>query len=163
MFDLVIIDEASQVSRELIDEVIRPALSDRKGWMSLCGTPKGMNNIFYDMYQKAQSNKDWFLYTARASETKLVDTEELKAALSVMGQATYNQEFECSFIGNVKGSIYGELITKLENEKREIYLLKQEYLSVVIDDVDDIMPYKKGSTQYVSETLKRAENIRLYE
>jgi hypothetical protein len=24
------------------------------------------------------------------------------------------------------------------------------------------MPYKKGSTQYVSETLKRGDNIRLY-
>ena len=116
--DGAVIDEASQVSRELVDEVIRPALSDRKGWLSLCSTPKGMNNIFYDLYLKAQSEKDWFLYTARASETKLVDDEELKAALSVMGQATYNQEFECSFIGNVKGSIYGELITKLENEKR---------------------------------------------
>ena len=116
--DGAVIDEASQVSRELVDEVIRPALSDRKGWLSLCSTPKGMNNIFYDLYQKAQSEKDWFLYIARASETKLVDEEELKAALSVMGQATYNQEFECSFIGNVKGSIYGELITKLEDEKR---------------------------------------------
>ena len=116
--DGAVIDEASQVSRELVDEVIRPALSDRKGWLSLCSTPKGMNNIFYDLYLKAQSEKDWFLYTARASETKLVDEEELKAALSVMGQATYNQEFECSFIGNVKGSIYGELISKLEDEKR---------------------------------------------
>ena len=116
--DGAVIDEASQVSRELIDEVIRPALSDRKGWLSLCSTPKGMNNIFYDLYLKAQSDKGWFLYTARASETKLVDDEELKAALSVMGQATYNQEFECSFIGNVKGSIYGELISKLEDEKR---------------------------------------------
>ena len=116
--DGAVIDEASQVSRELVDEVIRPALSDRKGWLSLCSTPKGMNNIFYDLYQKAQSEKDWFLYIARASETKLVDDDELKAALSVMGQATYNQEFECSFIGNVKGSIYGELITKLEDEKR---------------------------------------------
>jgi len=25
------------------------------------------------------------------------------------------------------------------------------------------MEYKKGSTQYVSETLKRADNIRLYQ
>ena len=116
--DGAVVDEASQVSRELVDEVIRPALSDRKGWLSLCSTPKGMNNIFYDMYLKAQSDDDWFLYTAKASETGLVDSDELKAALSVMGQATYNQEFECSFIGNVKGSIYGELISKLEDEKR---------------------------------------------
>ena len=77
-----------------------------------------MNNIFYDMYLKAQSDEKWFLYTAKASETGLVDQEELDAALSVMGTATYNQEFECSFIGNVKGSIYGDLINKLEDERR---------------------------------------------
>ena len=116
--DGAVIDEASQVSRELIDEVIRPALSDRKGWMSLCSTPKGMNNIFYDMYLKAQSDDGWFLYTAKASETGLVDDDELKAALSVMGQATYNQEFECSFIGNITGSIYGDLLNVMEDEKR---------------------------------------------
>ena len=52
--DGVVLDEASQVSRELVDEVIRPAIADRKGWMVLCSTPKGMNNIFYDMYLKAQ-------------------------------------------------------------------------------------------------------------
>ena len=28
--------------------------------------------------------------------------------------------------------------------------------------MDAAMPYKKGSTHYVSETLKRAYNIRLY-
>ena len=116
--DGVVCDEASQIGRELVDEVLRPALSDRKGWMTLCSTPKGMNNIFYELYLKAQSDKDWFLYTAKASDTGLVDKEELDAALSVMGQATFNQEFECSFIGNVKGSIYGDIITKLEDERR---------------------------------------------
>ena len=104
--DGVVCDEASQISRELIDEVLRPAIADRKGWMSLCSTPKGMNNIFYDMYLKAQQEKDWFLYKAKASETNLVDKEELDAAFKVMGAATYNQEFECSFIGNVLSLIH---------------------------------------------------------
>ena len=51
----------------------------------------------------------------------------------------------------------------LENKKREIYILKLEYLSVVLDDIDDLMTYKNGSTEYVDETLKRAENIRLFQ
>lgn len=51
---------------------------------------------------------------------------------------------------------------KLENNKRNIFLLKPRYLNVVLDDMDDIMAYKQGSTQYVSETLKRADNIKLY-
>ena len=52
---------------------------------------------------------------------------------------------------------------KLENDKRQIFILKQEYLTVVLDDVDDIMPYKKGSTEYLDGNLKKAENIRLYQ
>ena len=52
---------------------------------------------------------------------------------------------------------------KIENEKREIFILKQEYLTVVIDDIEDIMPYEKGSTEYLDRTLKKAENIRLYQ
>tara|TARA_B100000131_G_scaffold32289_1_gene30006 strand:- start:64 stop:735 length:672 start_codon:yes stop_codon:yes gene_type:complete len=52
---------------------------------------------------------------------------------------------------------------KLENKKREIFILKPEYISVVMDDIEDIESYKKGSTEYVDETLKRAENIRLYQ
>jgi len=52
---------------------------------------------------------------------------------------------------------------KLENEKREIFILKQEYLTVIIDDIEDLMPYEKGSTEYIDKTLKKAENIRLYQ
>jgi hypothetical protein len=51
---------------------------------------------------------------------------------------------------------------KIENAKRNIYVLKPEYLNVVLNDMNEIMPYKKGSTQYVSETLVKGENIRLY-
>lgn len=52
--------------------------------------------------------------------------------------------------------------SKIENAKRNIFVLKGDYLNLVLNDLDEIMPYKEGSTQYVSETLKRAENIRLY-
>ena len=51
---------------------------------------------------------------------------------------------------------------KLENDKRNIFLLKSRYLNVVLDDMGDIMPYKKGSSQYVSEDLKKGDNIKLY-
>lgn len=52
---------------------------------------------------------------------------------------------------------------KIENNKRNIFVLKSRYLNVVDDDMIEIMEYKKGSTQYVSETLKRGDNIRIYE
>ena len=52
---------------------------------------------------------------------------------------------------------------KIENDKRQIFILKQEYLTVVLDDLDEIMPYEKGSTEFIDRNLKKAENIRLYQ
>ena len=52
---------------------------------------------------------------------------------------------------------------KKEDAKRNIYLLKSIYLNVIFNDMDKIMPYKKGAAQYVSDTLKKGENIKLYQ
>jgi len=51
---------------------------------------------------------------------------------------------------------------EINNKKRRIFLLKPAYLNVVFDDLEEMMEYKKGSTQYVSESLKRAEDPRLF-
>ena len=51
---------------------------------------------------------------------------------------------------------------KVENKKRNIFLLKSTYLGLIINDMPDIMEYREGATQYVSSTLKRGDNIRLY-
>ena len=50
---------------------------------------------------------------------------------------------------------------RLNNDKRNIFVLKASYLNIVFDDLEEIMEYKKGSTQYVSETLVQGDNIRL--
>jgi hypothetical protein len=51
----------------------------------------------------------------------------------------------------------------IQTEKRNIFVLKSEYLNVILDDLKEIMKYEKGSTQYVSRTLKKTNNIRLYQ
>ena len=51
---------------------------------------------------------------------------------------------------------------EINNKKRRIFLLKPAYLNVVFDDLEEMMEYKKGSTQYVSGTLKRADDPRLF-
>ena len=116
--DGTIIDETSMITAALVDEVITPALSDRRGFMYMVGTPAGVQNILYDYFLKAQSDDKWFLYKAKASDTKIVDQEELDAALSVMGEAKYKQEFECDFAGTSKGSIYGDLVNEMEDKKQ---------------------------------------------
>jgi len=51
---------------------------------------------------------------------------------------------------------------KVDNDKRNIFILKSRYLNIVFDDMEEIMQYKKGSTQFVSESLKTGDNIKLY-
>ena len=51
---------------------------------------------------------------------------------------------------------------RVNEDKRNIYLLQPRYVQVVRDDLEDLMTYREGSTQYMSETLKRANNIRLF-
>ena len=52
---------------------------------------------------------------------------------------------------------------KLNDEKRNIFILKPIYLNILFDDIDQIMRNKKGSTQFISETLVRGNDIRLYD
>ena len=56
-----------------------------------------------------------------------------------------------------------EYETEIEEKKRNIFVLKERYLNIVEDDLEEIMTYKKGSSQYVNGTLKKADNIRLYQ
>ena len=55
------------------------------------------------------------------------------------------------------------ILDKLNNDKRNIFVLKPIYLNILFDDLEEIMANKKGSTQFISETLVRGDNIRLYD
>ena len=79
--DLCVIDETAQVSSSLFSEVVRPALSDRKGGCIFLGTPNGMQNTFYEVWESAKGQKDWFSARYKASETNILDAEELASLL----------------------------------------------------------------------------------
>lgn len=55
-----------------------------------------------------------------------------------------------------------EYESNIQDEVRNIYLIKPNYLNLVIQNIDSIMPVKPGSTQYVSDDLSQGDNIRLY-
>ena len=123
--DGVCIDETAQVEPKLWNEILRPALSDRKGFCYFIGTPAGMQNFFYEIYQHAQKDPAWLAYTAPVSKTNIIDQEELDAAKAQMGESKYKQEFECDWIANIEGSIYGNIIKELDN-KQKITLLEYD-------------------------------------
>jgi phage terminase large subunit len=115
--DGVVIDEAGDIDPRAWPEVIRPTLSDRKGWASFIGTPKG-RNAFFDVIQQSKRDDDWFHATLRASETSLIAAGELQDARKSLTQEQYDQEYECSFDAAVVGAYYGREIALAEKENR---------------------------------------------
>ena len=55
-----------------------------------------------------------------------------------------------------------EYESQLEDDKRNIFLLKSRYLNIIRDDLEEMMTYRKGSSQYKTGSLKTADNIRLF-
>ena len=121
--DGTVIDEYGDVNPQLFTEVIRPALSDRLGWAMFIGTPKGSNH-FKELrdFADTEDNEGWALKEFKASETGLIDEEELKDAKKAMGENKYEQEFEISFDSPIVGSYYGELMKDItdRNHVREL-------------------------------------------
>ena len=116
-----ILDEYADMHPETWSKAVRPALSDRKGWAIFIGTPKGENH-FHKMLRTAQSlmddGEDWYGAIHRASDTNVIDIDELRDARLTMTEEEYEQEYECSFTAALLGAYYGKYINDLDKKGR---------------------------------------------
>ena len=115
--DGCILDEAADFDPRAWPEVIRPALSDRRGWAVFIGTPKGRND-FFEIYDRATSDPAWFALKLRASETGILSADELEDNRKMMTPEQFEQEFECSFDAAILGAYYGRELADAEREGR---------------------------------------------
>lgn len=106
-FDGVILDEYADMKPSVWSEVVRPTLSDRKGWAVFIGTPKG-KNAFWQVWDNAGRDDEWSRLMLKASETQILDEAELRSARKSMTEDQYNQEYECSFEAAIHGAVYGK-------------------------------------------------------
>lgn len=112
--DGVVLDEFGDMDPTIWTQVIRPALSDRKGWACFIGTPKG-KNTFYKLWVEAEGDPDWTRMMLKASETGLLDAKELSDARKMMSDDEYAQEYECSFEAAVRGAYYAKEMIEAES------------------------------------------------
>jgi len=116
-FDGIVLDEYGDSDPRAWQEVIRPALSDRRGWADFIGTPKGRNH-FSDLWDRAQTDDAWFAMMLKASETGLLPEDELADAAKAMTPEQYAAEYECSFSAGLLGAYYGQAMEVAETDKR---------------------------------------------
>ena len=115
--DGVVLDEYADMDPRAWSEVIGPMLADRKGWAAFIGTPKG-RNAFCEVHERALTDPEWFALMLKASETGLIDADELSRWRREMTEEQYAQEFECSFQAALLGAYYGKEMSRAEADKR---------------------------------------------
>jgi len=92
----------------VFDEIIRPALSDYKGWAMFISTPKGYNH-FWDIYKRGLDPKDtnWASFKATSYENPHVLNSEIEQAKNEIGEDLFNQEYMAEFT-RMEGLVYKE-------------------------------------------------------
>jgi len=117
--DGVVLDEVAMMKESVWGSVIRPLLTDRKGWCLFIGTPMG-KNMFYKLYQQGmdEEHKDWMSFMFKVDQTDILDPDEVEAARKIMSIDEYAQEFMCSFEASIKGAYYANVLSTIEKEGR---------------------------------------------
>ena len=116
-FDTVVCDEMDMVKLETFTEVIRPAISDRKGSFYAIGTFKTANGALGQLYDMADQ-EGWFRRIYGASESGALDAEELADAAKVMSREEYAREYDCVRVSAVKNAILGRYVDEADEDGR---------------------------------------------
>jgi PBSX family phage terminase large subunit len=105
-FDFVVIDEIASMRNFFMnwEEVIRPALTDRKGEVLFVSTPKGFNH-FYDLYNKNDEDYKSFHFTTYDNPHMPVD--EIDKAKAELPENRFHQEYMADF-RKQEGLVYKE-------------------------------------------------------
>jgi len=110
-FDGLVVDEGQGIAKPVLTQIILPALADRRGWLDVSGTPKGWVNLLGELLKLAKARPDeWFVQILKASETGLINAQELEQQRALMSEDEYAQEFECDFDAAITGAYYGVLM-----------------------------------------------------
>jgi PBSX family phage terminase large subunit len=97
--DFLVMDEFADIDPEAFYEVLRPTLADTQGHALFTGTPKGIGNWSYDIYQMAQEDPEsWASWQYTTLDGGFVSPEEIGEARKLLDARTFQQEFEATFV-----------------------------------------------------------------
>ena len=116
--DGVILDEFADMPASLWGQVIRPALTDRRGWATIIGTVKGKNQLWQSYESALDQPETWYSQILRASETGILDADELADARRGMTAEEYAAEFECDPLAAIMGAYFGKELARAEQAGR---------------------------------------------
>jgi hypothetical protein len=152
--DFVVLDEYASMRPECWTEVLRPALSDRKGRALFIGTPQGRNHLF-EQFEHAREQPDWEAFHFSTIEGGNVSDEELQSAARELDEYLFRQEFEASFESSGYGEAY-HAFSHSENVRRCEYVAGEPLiwsLDFNVHPMCSVLAQRHGETVEVLDEL----------
>lgn len=108
-------DEGADISDHVVSSIIRPALADRQGWLTISGTVKSIDDYLWRTYELAQKLPLlWFHMNLKASESGILPAAELADLRASMSDEAYRVEFE----NDVSAAVTGRILLPYMNTKQ---------------------------------------------
>lgn len=135
-------------------EVLRPALTDKKGWVLFIGTPKG-KDAFWELFMKGErQEKDWASFQFKTVDNPFIDPEEVEEAERNSPERYFRQEYEASFQDFV-GLIYPEFC--------ERHVIQPIYIPKHWQRIGAIDPALSGTTAVLKTAIDEDGVLYVYD
>jgi phage terminase large subunit len=96
--DFIVLDEFADIDPEAWFETLRPTLSDKGGKALFIGTPKGIGNWSYELFQNSLSDPEtWSSHQFTTVEGGNVPETEITQAQRDLDERTFRQEYLATF------------------------------------------------------------------
>lgn len=153
--DFIVLDEFADIDPLAWYETLRPTLSDKGGRALFIGTPKGIGNWAYEIYQNALDNDAWQSYSFTTIDGGRVPEAEIEAAKKDLDERTFRQEYLATF-ETFSGRIYYAFDRSLNVRKYEGATPDVVYVGMDfnIDPMSAVVALRHGDTLHIIDEVR---------
>mgnify|MGYP001570234074 CR=1 FL=1 len=146
----VVFDEFAKMKYETWG-IVEPILRANGGWAWFVGTPKGKNHLHKLYLRGKEGHKEWMSGLIKASQSGIIDLEQLEESKRTMPAALYNQEWECDFLEG-EGTVFRGVrevadAKPLKPQDNHLYVMGVDLAKV--NDYTVIAVYDRSTNQQV--------------
>lgn len=154
--DFIVLDEFADIDPEAWYETLRPTLSDKQGRALFIGTPKGIGNWAYEVYQNTQDDpNNWASFSYTTLDGGNVPQEEVEQARKDLDERTFRQEYMATF-ETFSGRIYYAFdralnVRKYEGNTPDVLYVGMDFN---IDPMSAVVATRAGDTLHIIDEVR---------
>jgi len=154
--DGIVLDEFADIDPEAWYETLRPTLSDKQGRALFIGTPKGIGNWSYEIYQNTLDDPaNWHSYQFTTIDGGNVPQEEIEQAKRDLDERTFRQEYLATFETFAGRIYYGfDRAMNVKSWDKPIPDVLYIGMDFNIDPMSAVVAIREGDTLHVIDEIR---------